>query len=326
SLGALAGIVAESSAEILSRVVFGKSPNDLTEGEKQQVVALSQVASALATTVAGGNGETAASAMASAKSAVENNFLLPNQVNQMYYKLNKAVENGSSLDEIYDEFSQLSEKQRKELNTGCVNEILCRNTTLNLINESNQTALDFNSFIASFFTKLPANEQEKFLEFIIDENSKSANLIDERRGFIETMVVQMVENYVNNIGSLDKKVSPKIRNFANKTKLSSSPLPVSVPVKVKFSENSVEVTYKSNSKHTPGMPGNRPNAGVEPRNSLELFRNSIEYKVDKNKTVRYAKDSNGNIHRFFGTNGEYHWSGSSGDKNNPLPIPKDLKF
>ncbi|WP_228064773.1 VENN motif pre-toxin domain-containing protein, partial [Muribacter muris] len=74
SLGALAGIVAESSAEILSRVVFGKSPNELTEGEKQQVVALSQVASALATTVAGGNGETAASAMASAKSAVENNF------------------------------------------------------------------------------------------------------------------------------------------------------------------------------------------------------------------------------------------------------------
>ncbi|TFV07230.1 hypothetical protein E4T80_12490 [Muribacter muris] len=75
SLGALAGIVAESSAEILSRVVFGKSPNELTEGEKQQVVALSQVASALATTVAGGNGETAASAMASAKSAVEHNYL-----------------------------------------------------------------------------------------------------------------------------------------------------------------------------------------------------------------------------------------------------------
>ncbi|WP_228064844.1 VENN motif pre-toxin domain-containing protein, partial [Muribacter muris] len=74
SLGALAGIVAESSAEILSRVVFGKSPNDLTEGEKQQVVALSQVASALATTVAGGNGETVAMSMASAKNAVEHNF------------------------------------------------------------------------------------------------------------------------------------------------------------------------------------------------------------------------------------------------------------
>ncbi|OQS55889.1 hypothetical protein ASU3_11400 [Actinobacillus suis] len=69
-----------------------------------------------------------------------------------------------------------------------------------------------------------------------------------------------------------------------------------------------------------------PNVEIEPRNSLELFRNSIEYKVDANKITRYAKDSDGNIHRFFGTNDEYHWSGSSGDKNNPLKVPKDLEF
>lgn len=42
--------------------------------------------------------------------------------------------------------------------------------------------------------------------------------------------------------------------------------------------------------------------------------------------IRYAKDSQGNVHKFFGTNGEYHWSGSSGDSKNPLPIPEDLKF
>ncbi|MBF0768103.1 MULTISPECIES: VENN motif pre-toxin domain-containing protein, partial [Parabacteroides] len=115
SLGALAGIVAESSAEILSRVVFGKSPNELTEGEKQQVVALSQVASALATTVAGGNGETAASAMASAKSAVENNYLSAKNVQNLFNDIQKAIKEGKSLDEVYDVYKQLSETQRQDL-------------------------------------------------------------------------------------------------------------------------------------------------------------------------------------------------------------------
>ncbi|MBF0786247.1 hypothetical protein E4T80_12310 [Muribacter muris] len=105
SLGALAGIVAESSAEILSRVVFGKSPNDLTEGEKQQVVALSQVASALATTVAGGNGETAAMSMASAKNAVEHNSF-----GQSYTEWKKEEELRKNDPEAY---AKLKEEQFK---------------------------------------------------------------------------------------------------------------------------------------------------------------------------------------------------------------------
>ena len=35
------------------------------------------------------------------------------------------------------------------------------------------------------------------------------------------------------------------------------------------------LTYKSNSKHTPGQSGNRSDAGIEPRNSFELFEDSI---------------------------------------------------
>ncbi|MBD2812631.1 hypothetical protein ID853_17560, partial [Xenorhabdus sp. Vera] len=76
---------------------------------------------------------------------------------------------------------------------------------------------------------------------------------------------------------------------------------------------------KSNTKHTPGAPGFRPNAGVEPRNSLDLFETSIPTKDPK---VRLSIDEKGNIHRFFNENkdgnGAFHWSGSSGDKNNAL--------
>ena len=87
--------------------------------------------------------------------------------------------------------------------------------------------------------------------------------------------------------------------------------------------------YKSNPKHTPGQPSNRPNAGIEPRDSLELFGQSIPSpKTYPNKEVRFAMDSQGNIHRFEGTNGEFHWNGSTGDRNNPLAgnqIPSSIQ-
>lgn len=71
---------------------------------------------------------------------------------------------------------------------------------------------------------------------------------------------------------------------------------------------------ESNTKHTPGAQGSRPNAGIEPKNSLDLFERSIATKDPK---VRLSIDNDGNIHRFFNTSkdgtGTFHWSGSTGD-------------
>ncbi|WNN44898.1 hypothetical protein [Winslowiella toletana] len=81
---------------------------------------------------------------------------------------------------------------------------------------------------------------------------------------------------------------------------------------------------ESNPKHTPGAPGSRPSAGVEPKNSLVLFENSIATKDPK---IRLSVDSDGNIYRFFNTSkdgsGTYHWSGSTGD-GKMLLITKSL--
>ncbi|MGG2600758.1 hypothetical protein [Pseudomonas aeruginosa] len=89
------------------------------------------------------------------------------------------------------------------------------------------------------------------------------------------------------------------------------------------------LVYKSNPKHTLGQPGNRPNAGIEPQDSLRLFEQSIaSSKQYQNKEVRFAVDSRGDIHRFEGANGEFHWNGSSGDLRNPLvgsQIPNDIQ-
>jgi hypothetical protein len=88
-------------------------------------------------------------------------------------------------------------------------------------------------------------------------------------------------------------------------------------------ENGLDV--KSNSKHTPGMPGNKPAAGTEPRNSLDLFNSSVPGGDD----VRYAIDASGNINRFSSDgNSVFHWSGSTGDASAPLnasKIPIDVK-
>ncbi|WP_225816136.1 hemolysin/hemagglutinin-like protein HecA precursor [Photorhabdus antumapuensis] len=89
------------------------------------------------------------------------------------------------------------------------------------------------------------------------------------------------------------------------------------------------LVYKSNHKHTPGGDRNRRNAGIKPKDSLKLFENSIpSSKNYGNKEVRFAKDEKGNIHRFEGTNGEYHWNGSSGDIKNQLTskqVPSDIQ-
>lgn len=88
-------------------------------------------------------------------------------------------------------------------------------------------------------------------------------------------------------------------------------------------DNGLQV--ESNPKHTEGMPGNRPNAGTEPQNSLDLFNSS----VPGGDGVRYAIDSNGNINRFYSDgNGVYRWSGATGDSSAPLnvsKIPIDVK-
>ncbi|MFC1150989.1 toxin C-terminal domain-containing protein, partial [Pasteurella multocida] len=227
--GAIAAASAELAAPMLAKVLYNKDKAEhLTAEEKAQITALSSITAAVAgglTAQGSSQSNTTVSSLTNAsiggeigKVAVENNYLLPNQVEALRRKLVKTIENGTPLEEVYREFGQLSENQRKELSAGCIDAILCRHTTLDLIDQSNQLARDFTSFIGSFFSQLPDEEQGRFVEFIIDENTKSASLLTEKIGFTEALVAQLVNDYINNIGSLNKKVSPKIRDFAKKTK------------------------------------------------------------------------------------------------------------
>nr|WP_308027675.1 hypothetical protein [Neisseria bergeri] len=110
---------------------------------------------------------------------------------------------------------------------------------------------------------------------------------------------------------------------ASKGQVGRSSVPVPETVEIKF-DNKV-VTYKSNSKHTPGGSGWNPKAGKEPKNSLDLFIKSKP--IPSSPTVRFSKDEYGNIHRFSGDhNNQWHWNGSTGDANNPLKLNNKVKF
>ncbi|WP_253306880.1 hypothetical protein [unidentified bacterial endosymbiont] len=94
------------------------------------------------------------------------------------------------------------------------------------------------------------------------------------------------------------------------------PIPSTVPA-----DNGLSV--HSNEKHTPGGQGFDPRVGIEPRNSQELFGDSVAL---PGSTVRYTRDPAGNIHRFAQTrDGIYHWNGSTADKNNPLDLTNKVK-
>lgn len=101
-----------------------------------------------------------------------------------------------------------------------------------------------------------------------------------------------------------------------------SAIPVPTPTKA-----SNGLVYQSNSKHTLGGEGNRPNAGIEPKNSLTIFENSVPLTIKgREHKARYALDSNSNVHRFSPDNtGSYHWSGSTADQRNKLELPNDVK-
>ncbi|MGP2543994.1 hemagglutinin repeat-containing protein [Yersinia sp. 2541 StPb PI] len=95
-------------------------------------------------------------------------------------------------------------------------------------------------------------------------------------------------------------------------------LPIPEPI---VASNGLKV--ESNTKHTPGAQGFRPDAGIEPRNSLELFGSSVS--VDGNK-ARYSMGNDGAIHRYFPDNvGTYHWSGSTGDSKNAMQLDNKTK-
>ena len=105
---------------------------------------------------------------------------------------------------------------------------------------------------------------------------------------------------------------------------SSVPVPSETTVTFRKGKDSYELKYQSNEKHSLGHGGKRPGheASLEPKNSLELFQQSIS--VKDGMRVTFDK-STGEVHQFFSGTGNnrnlYHWAGTlNGNRIDKLNI------
>lgn len=122
------------------------------------------------------------------------------------------------IEEIFIKAKALSDKQYKELTENCTDSAICRYGTEKALEEANQKAFELVGYFNSKLSNLSYEAQNKFLEFIIDENSKEFNFIEENRTITEKAIVGLVESFIASQQAQGIKISPKIASFAKKTK------------------------------------------------------------------------------------------------------------
>lgn len=234
------------------------------------------------------------------QNAVENNYLTSKQISQYNAEMKQCKTNGGNCDRIIEKYRNIANSQDDKLVAICsVNATLCKQLYGNILLERNSIK---NTIIQA--QNIPSFDQGVLLYQQIQaegavsstvfakELQKKYGMDDQTAKLTASVVMAAVTGGIRAKGVKEK--SP-----ANIDKR----LPVSTPT---VANNGL--TYKSNPKHTPGGEGNRPNAGVEPKNSLGLFENS--YQSGKK---RFAIDKEGNIHQFTDSNdGTWHWAGRTG--------------
>ncbi|MBN6710617.1 hemagglutinin repeat-containing protein [Haemophilus haemoglobinophilus] len=328
--GAIAAGVGELSAPILSQALYGdKKTNELTDAEKQQVLNLSKLVAGIASglTATGNSAEnlvTISQGMKIAENAVENNALNASQSVDYLKELSDAIAQGKSLDEINEKYKSISQAEfEKDLQACNQQGLMCYVGTLMAMDAGIKSAEGYKNFYP-----LPPDIQAQALDFVRNEAARhSIELVDGSPTMIQLALMAIEvgqEMYEAKNAGRSFAADRAQANFAKKVKhnqlpTKSSALPVPTPRKSSVNGE----TYTSNAKHTLGQAARSdPNAGIEPRNSFELFEQS---KVSGRQ--RFTIDDKGAVHRFMNNNTAegWHWAGSTSDKRNPLALTNKQK-
>jgi len=249
------------------------------------------------------------------QNAVENNYLTSKQISQYNAEMKQCKTNGGNCDSVIEKYRNIANSQDDKLIAICsVNATLCKQLYGNILLERNSIK---NTIIQA--QNIPSFDQGVLLYQQIQAEGAVSNTLFakelQKKYGMDDQTAKLTASAVmaavtGGIGA--KGVKEKSSGNIDKR------LPVSTPT---VAQNGL--LYKSNPKHTPGGEGNRPNAGIEPKNSLELFEKSISVSGDSSK--RYSVDSKGNIHQFTyegaGSN-TYHWAGRTGGDQNSQQIMK----
>jgi filamentous hemagglutinin len=309
--GAVGAVAAEEAARIIKEELYGGVSNDqLTPEQKQTISSLATLVAGIGGASAGTSSLDAVTAALVGKNAVENNQLSFEDVNNFAQEIIKANKEGKTNEPIWEKYKALSAKQRAEMlasNCGASCSIYYQAEM-----DGGIVAADGLSSLTWFFDLSPEDAQ-RIRQFVTEENQGDmALLYNSLPAWEKVALVAKDTAEALGAGGLASRGKTSVAAVVGKNK--GSPIPTAEPTVA-----SNGLTYQSNPKHTYGQVGNRPNAGIEPKNSLELFGQSIVSPITyPNKVVTFAKDKDGNVHRFEGTNGVFHWNGSTGDAKNPL--------
>ncbi len=325
---ALAGAAGAATGELIGIIatqMYGKTVSELDETQKQTVSTLATLAAGLAGGLAGDSSASAIFGAQAGKTTVENNnlALIARGCAALSPCRNKVAE---QLLEIGAKAGivGLAGAAIKDVADKMTSDELDHLITLEMMGNDEITG----KYLSSLQDKYaPSHTGNNDGQVNIGPNNTGNNDSQANTGPNDTGNNQVSGQGVTNTGNTEgapdtggnTTVTP-IPDGPNKDDLAylaegrDNRLPIP---EATVASNGLKV--ESNSKHTPGAQGFRPNAGTEPRNSLDLFEHSIATKDPK---IRLSIDNNGNIHRFFNTSkdgtGTFHWSGSTGDGKNAL--------
>ncbi|HHW7506538.1 TPA: colicin E3/pyocin S6 family cytotoxin [Mannheimia haemolytica] len=191
--GAVAAVTGEVGAKLISEQVFDKSPENLTEAEKQTVSELSQVAAGLASGLTSSSGSSLSTAQAVktgqevGKNAVENNALMIKDIVFYERSLRRAIANGENTEEVHKAFKELSEKQRAELLADC--DIDCRIPVLNELgaatNRADELTGGVEGIVKDWLGTLSGEEQTRFYQIAKEENQKTIEALKAKQSDFE---------------------------------------------------------------------------------------------------------------------------------------------
>ena len=309
--GAVGAVAAEEIARIIKEAVYGGVSNEqLTSEQKQTISSLATLAAGIGGASVGTGALDAVAAALSGKNAVENNQLSSKDAENLIKELAQANKKGESTEPVWEKYKALSAKQRAEMLASDCSAPCAIYYQAEM--EGGIAIADGISSLAWLFD-LSAEDVKRIRQFVTKENQNDMALLYKSLPTWEKVALVAKDTAeALGAGGLASRSKTSVASVVGKNR--GSPIPTLEPTVA-----SNGLTYQSNPKHTPGQIGNRPTAGIEPKNSIELFGQSIPSpQTFPNKVVTYAKDENGNVHRFEGTNGVFHWNGSTGDAGNPL--------
>ncbi|HFJ8954395.1 TPA: VENN motif pre-toxin domain-containing protein [Serratia liquefaciens] len=178
---AVAGAVGAGGGELAARVVVeirfpGRDINSLSEGEKQEVSALSQLAAGLAGGIASDSTAGAVAASQAGKNAVENNFLSAKDVLNLHKELEAADKTGADKPDIYEKYAEVSKKNREEaVAEGCSGNPFCANGALSEAGAGSDIANSLKRL--PVFSNLSSDDLAQLDRFVLAENEDSARAI-----------------------------------------------------------------------------------------------------------------------------------------------------